>query len=250
MADFDADNEYVWLGGTTTNALQLPQPGNTGYTTASTAAIILVTRPGEETLDKGFLVDHLTHPTDGEISIIGVRALIAFDKDAFGVLQPAGTETVFFHIDAPYGISAGIEVQFKLFADQTEPILCNIQQEHLFRSPDNSILLTGTLCTHDGHTYAFKIEDKLSSVSNSFKTHFVTGISPFGISASSNYLLWGTYAIDSVTSEPTIYFMLLTNDSTMSPATPTCLYEYVHDSGKTDGSVFTPKMALINDAAQ
>ena len=208
-----------------------------------------MTKPGEEVIDSGFLVDHLTHPTDGEISIIGVRALIAFEEEAFGVLQSSGTTAVFFHVDTHATLN-GVEVQFKLFAEQPDPILCNIQKEHLFRSPDNSILLTGTLCTHDGFAYAFKIEDKLSSVSKSFKTHFMSGISPFGISATSNYMLWGTYAIDSVTSEPTIYFMLLTNDSTMSAETPTCLYEYVHDSGKTDGSFYTPKMALINSALQ
>ena len=60
MADFDAENEYIWLGGSTTNALQLPLDSTSGYVTESTAAIIIMTKPDEKALDRGYLVDHMT----------------------------------------------------------------------------------------------------------------------------------------------------------------------------------------------
>ena len=66
MADFDASNEFVWLGGTTTNALEL-KPSSNQYVTSSTAAIIIATKHVQSYLDKGFIVDHMTHPTDGNI---------------------------------------------------------------------------------------------------------------------------------------------------------------------------------------
>lgn len=72
-------------------------------------------------------------------------------------------------------------------------------------------------------------------------------IAPFGISANDSQLLWGTYGIDSVSSEPTLYFMSLPNDSTMSAAAPICVVEYAHDSGKTSGSAFTPKVLAIDE---
>ena len=100
--------------------------------------------------------------------------------------------------------------------------------------------------THDGFAYAGKIEDRLSSVSKLFKANFIPDLTPFGISANDDQLLWGTYSLDSVTSEPNYYFMSLTNDATMSAATPICLYYYNHNSSQTGGSHFTPKMASID----
>ena len=100
--------------------------------------------------------------------------------------------------------------------------------------------------THDGFAYAGKIEDRLSSVSKLFKANFIPDLTPFGISANDDQLLWGTYGIDGVTSEPVYYFMSLTNDATMSAATPICLYQYNHDSTNTGGSSFTPKMVSID----
>ena len=60
MADFDAENEYIWLGGSTTNALQLPMGSNSGYIESNIAAIIIMTKPDEKALDRGYLVDHMT----------------------------------------------------------------------------------------------------------------------------------------------------------------------------------------------
>ena len=200
-----------------------------------------MTKPGEKELDNGYLVDHVTHPNSrrGNIHIIGVRALIAFDNQAFGVLEINGEALVFFHVDAPYG--TGINATFKVFAEKPANFLIeNLKQEHLFRSPDNSVLFTGTKSPHDGFAYAGKIEDNLSSVSKMFRADFMPDLTPFGIFANDSQLVWGTYGIDSVTSEPILYFMTLANDSTMSAATPICLFEYAHSSGKTNGSVFTP----------
>ena len=101
------------------------------------------------------------------------------------------------------------------------------------------------MCTHDGFAYAGKITDRLS-LSKLFKANFLPDLTPFGISANDDQILWGTYGIDSVTSEPVYYFMSLTNDGTLSAATPICLYQYNHDSTNTGGSFFTPKMVSID----
>ena len=55
----------------------------------------------------------MTHPTDGDIAVTGVRTLIAFDEAAFGVFEADNLTTIFFHIDAPDGLSPS--VKFKLF---------------------------------------------------------------------------------------------------------------------------------------
>ena len=102
------------------------------------------------------------------------------------------------------------------------------------------------MCDYDGFAYAGKIDDTLSSVTNLFRADFMPDLTPFGIAANDDQLLWGTYGIDSGTSEPIYYFMSLANDSNMSAATPICLYEYIHDSGKTGDSLFTPKMVSID----
>ena len=41
--------------------------------------------------------------------------------------------------------------------------------------------------------------------------------------------------------------MSMANDSTMSTASPYCIFEYIHDKENTNDSVFTPKMTAINN---
>ena len=102
------------------------------------------------------------------------------------------------------------------------------------------------MCEHDGFAYAGKIDDTLSSVTNLFSADFMPDLTPFGIAANDDQLIWGTYGISRWTSEPIYYFMSLANDNTLSAATPICLFEYNHDSSKTDNSHFTPKMVTID----
>ena len=52
---------------------------NSGYIESNIAAIIIMTKPDEKALDRGYLVDHMIGAS-GKKNIKGVRALIAFDK--------------------------------------------------------------------------------------------------------------------------------------------------------------------------
>ena len=90
--------------------------------------------------------------------------------------------TVFFHVEAPSD-GTGVSVNFKVLAEQPDQFLPNIQQENLFRSPDDTVLFTGIMSPHDGFVYAGKITGKLDSVSKMFKANFLPDLIPFGIAA-------------------------------------------------------------------
>ena len=91
MADYDPDTTQLWIGGTTTNALQFNQGT---YITRSTAAIILQTSDVLGTVERGYLIDHMTHPINGELVITGVRALFAFESEAFGIFEADGQNLI------------------------------------------------------------------------------------------------------------------------------------------------------------